>query len=417
MSELFTYTIQDAEAEAVNTGKALFVYISDSVPDQDFEDKYLSDKNLANRISSSTVLLRLQKGTRDFDMFAQLFGEVITPSFFILKGGKKIDVITRDVSASSFTNKMEKLMSTGTITGETELSKETPVVQPVSVDHKKMETDALEEKRKEQMHLRELLKADRKEQMSQAAYEKARIALISALKTEVEEAKVDPSKCLLHIKLFDGTSLEHEFNRIETLADVRAWLDKESGHEVIPNSHGLMSSLAPLLQPPIKAYSFLGAVFGQSATGVVDENKLLDDFGLAPRSTIFLKPIYEDIATSPKTHEAGLVKSMGKSLTKLTNALYSFFDYGMMGNGDVLAVSEEDMMENMPMLPGTHIIPLSPIMSDVEDEESLSEEMNKDDKFQPNRVATPVDTLAKSITRVETVHDKEQGWSNTAREG
>lgn len=190
----------------------------------------------------------------------------------------------------------------------------------------------------EKQRLRLLLELDRKEI---ALREKANrdtlagtgAAAHSLLETLLTAAPAS-SSCLLSIKFFDGTSIRHGFSSLQTLVDVRGWLDTESHVEIIPSTELLPSFASSSCLQPI-SYVFHLPEIPRITYSAQDESRSLQDLGLCPRAALILKPIYDeqgstDTFPQAASRRAAIFAGVGRALSAIGAALFSFFDYGVM---------------------------------------------------------------------------------------
>ncbi|EGV64705.1 hypothetical protein PSN45_005045 [Yamadazyma tenuis] len=135
-------------------------------------------------------------------------------------------------------------------------------------------------------------------------------------------------KCLLSVRLFDGTSLKHEFTGSSTLADVRNWLNTESEVEII-HSEPMPSFAHPDAQTPT-AYSFQNPSIPRITYTKEDESRALAELDLCPRSVLMLKPVFNEAAvTSLYEQNSRLWSACKATAAKFSTVLHSFFNYAV----------------------------------------------------------------------------------------
>ncbi|KAG2733379.1 hypothetical protein G9P44_002904 [Scheffersomyces stipitis] len=185
----------------------------------------------------------------------------------------------------------------------------------------------------ERLRLRVLLQADQKERLSrQREMDEILHGSESTSPQPKSQSPAHPAQhdvCFLSIKLFDGSSLKHEFSSSDTLNTVREWLDKET--EIIPPTDSL-PSFASSSYPQPTNYAFHRPILPRETYTDEQEFQKLVDLGLCPRSALILKPIYDDkYSSSYPTNKTsgGILRGVGGTLARVGSALYSFFDYGV----------------------------------------------------------------------------------------
>lgn len=90
---LFRTDVQSSVQESLTSGKPLFVYLSDET---DVSAKFVSvlSSDITDVISSQFIAVALVKDTLDYNFFKQIFPDIQSPSFYIVKKGQILDIIT-----------------------------------------------------------------------------------------------------------------------------------------------------------------------------------------------------------------------------------------------------------------------------------------------------------------------------------
>lgn len=383
---------QQAVSESLATGKPLLVYVDEPGTDAFYRTRICGE--VASPVTAGMVILRVDLGTPDYSNFQQLFTEIRVPSFNIINQGKVLDVMTADTDPAATQTRLlalargvgsASLLSASTPTngssgstvdsssqlrgpiersprkevkkartGTKDETKEEKVKTNKEAEHvqkePKKETKKMEETRKEKP-----TSNVPKERLNPATQSKPsstpkplRVQELKSGQTRTPLPVVapkprrmlaTPTACVLSIKLFDGSSVRHEFAAEDTLGTVREWLDSQEEFEVIPDSE-----LVPLFASPTHP---TGYVFYRPAVPVVSylrdqEAETLLSLDLCPRLALILKPLY--LQTKPTLGQPGLLRSIGGSIMRVGLALYSFFDYGVDNTLD-----EDDFrLENPP---------------------------------------------------------------------
>ena len=377
----FETLVQNAVRQSVQEQRPLFVFIkhqSDPSLNETFTAKFVTP-NVEEKIVTNFVLLKLTPGTVEFGYFEQLFKNLSAPSFYIVNQGKVEIIVTESTSVHAFEQKIIELskqsqqavgsnasgpsnnsaLPTSEISGtdvnsniNVEGSSEsansnTPQLQPQSYPHENQsqehntlsdhdrsvlrhKQEVAEQRRQqklERQRLRDLLEADRRERQSQMRAEQMN-SPSSILKSTTATPKHDTTHCTLAIKLFDGSTIKHDFESQQTLTDVRTYLDVEV--KVIPSTSN-MPAFATTFQPT--GYSFHRPTLPRVTYTEEQESNTLASLDLAPRSILILKPNYTDLSkandTAPDGEKVGLLKSMYRGIGRFGAALSSFFDYGV----------------------------------------------------------------------------------------
>lgn len=372
----------------------------------------VSSRDIKEFLESEFVLLRLLHGTQEYGFFEEVFGNSIVPSICIVRHQALVDVIHGDVTAEEFARRVHATAALHTETptpiiapssnsaspersngdrpaqdiqatsqpnvlstfrnittsdAEESSPSESPMVSDdleaeskgtirttssheESVRKHKLEIRAKKRQQaEEKLRLRVLLESDRREVALrfQALQNTARVCPVPADVSKGDRGGI-PGVCTLLIKFFDGSSVRRDFQSVQTLDDVRKWLDTESEVEIIPSTELLpLFASSPYLQPV--QYVFHLPELPRITYSSEDESKSLADLGLCPRSALILKPIYEDANPDSVDFEGlrkrpGILSNLRHGLGMIGGALYSFFDYG--ANQDHIHLSSDD--ENDP---------------------------------------------------------------------
>ncbi|CAH2354718.1 hypothetical protein CLIB1423_18S02146 [[Candida] railenensis] len=218
-----------------------------------------------------------------------------------------------------------------------------PATTPASDSKLQQQQQRYKKSKKEQnletQRIRALLEADEKERRAKQREERS---LKEFTQDKIEQAQPVTDKpkektstakvCKLSIKLFDGSSLIHDFLPTQTLSQVRDWLDRETEGGIIPNTTSSMPAFASPSVPQPTHYVFYRPVLPRITYTDDQEFKTLDELELCPRSALILKPIYEDLGFTksyPNAKASGVISNATYLAKRVGNALFSFFDYGV----------------------------------------------------------------------------------------
>lgn len=464
--DMFGTSVQEAVLATIRMNKPMFVYLSkgdDDYPSVEFVTRHLlGDGEIHQQVGrilrAKFVLLKLVDGTVEFGYFKQIFPSVVMPSFYVVRQGQLLGVISGDDSTELLAALVEKTGGVEEEAGqepaitdeqqqqqhqqyqqyqqqqpsvteqpahtEQSAAQPAPNVDSEPVNHVpshdqsvREHTRAVARERKiqadERKRLRDLLRADARERESRKREEERN------QKNEertVNTVHASSSQCVLSIKLFDGSSLRQEFKPTQTLNDVRHWLDTETAEPII--SEPSMASFASAYPQPTH-YVFHHPTIPRTTFTDEQEFTLLQELGLCPRSALILKPIYDDKYSKSypdgKVSSGGLLKSMGSTLGRTVNALYSFFDYGVEDYRNDSHEDHEDSVHDSvqeefnPVLsgidrstPGIERNRSSPMMERNRSTASIP------DCETPNysRLSTPKpNARMQSMSRIQTIHD------------
>ncbi|RCK60865.1 UBX domain-containing protein 7 [Candida viswanathii] len=383
IDHLFSSSVQQAVASTVQLQKPLFVYLTQATTDES-GDEFLSrfiDEEITEVLDKNFVLLKLIESTPDFGYFKQLFKVVKLPSFYIVNLGKVEGVVSSETDKNDFLALVQRLASQRTVASSTPTQSNTPVQDntPVATSthtqtstpgqstpassppppttrtatstsetnrrtsmsehditakkYKEQVEKARREKLEEKKRLRALLEADRREQELRRKEEVA-AARQGSLATGTDTSTIPKSSssasiCFLSIKLFDGSTIKHEFKAEDTLSDVRKWLDSEI--EIIQPASSMPSFATSAYLHPT-GYVFHRPVLPRVTYLEEQESNTLKDLELTPRSALILKPTYDE--TDPHSpnasgERAGFFGSIVSGVGKVGSALFAFFDYGV----------------------------------------------------------------------------------------
>lgn len=213
------------------------------------------------------------------------------------------------------------------ISRRTSLSEHDESARKYKEQVEKMRREKLEEKKR----LRALLEADRRER---ALRMKEEVLATGSSHPNAEFKESSPAttkssfsstlSCFLSIKLFDGSTMKHEFKAEDTLSDVRKWLDSEV--EIIRPASSMPSFATSAYLHPT-GYVFHRPVLPRVTYLEEQESVSLKDLELTPRSALILKPIYDEAdANTPNAsgERTGFFRSIVSGVGKVGSALYSF---------------------------------------------------------------------------------------------
>lgn len=364
LDRVFGSSVQEAVQSSLESNKPLFILLSkeDDVS-KAFIKKFLFkeenvDEGVLQVIKDRYICLKLVDQTNEMGYFREIFKKVILPSFYIVQRGQLLHMITEAMTQEEFHNKLN-YNPTGTLAvpatvGSSSLNRLTRTSRTLSEDGNtpkkqrlvsaspplgdrsadtKLKNKVLRKNMEaETERIRALLKSDQKERDSL----KKERSLQKEAKLDTEEKPKQQRNsdiCLLSIRLFNGKALKQDFKSTQTLNDVRSWLDTETNEEIITNTSSMPSFAHSLIPQPTR-YAFHRPSLPRITYSDEQEFKTLVDLELCPRSVLILKPIYDEKGFSNsypdgKTANQSIFSSMGSALSKVGNALYSFFDYGV----------------------------------------------------------------------------------------
>lgn len=381
LETLFRTTVQTSVQESMQTGKPLFVYLSDeSEQSTTFVNRLLPhESDLVQKVETCFIAVKLIENTVDYGFFQQIFTDISTPSFYIVSQGQILDIIHKDTTEEEFKQKMAKYKAKETPAVSTDMSTNSNIsrdptnqsvtsevstnstnisrpptnqsvtpepskpiantkierpAQEQSVKRHQAEVKALnKQKQQEKDRLRALINADKKERLSQQ-----KALEIKEPVPEKPQLSTSFKTCSLAIKLFDGSSIIHDFDALQTLNDVRSWLDTET--EIIPDTSSL-PSFASHTGPT--HYVFHRPTIPRATFTDEQEFIKLAELDLCPRSALILKPIFTDVVSAYPKEKGSVFKSIYGATSTVASALYSFFDYGV----DQMHEVEADANENI----------------------------------------------------------------------
>lgn len=454
MDSVFHSSVQEAVQLTVQNNKPLFVYLAllDNNTNDSFLNKFIKEQTVAH-LQEHSVPLKLVQGSVEFGYFEQLFQNLVVPSFYVVLQGKLKAVITGDFSKDDFDKCINQFPTrqSGSINTPTPAStalsnvptasssqmlpsayattgRDPTPLTPVSTTssgqapssshattadnheqsvlrHRRLVAQQRKEKLAEKQRIRELMEADKRERQSRERAEKERIDG-KELESQTGPKKVCHTNCLLAIKLFDGSTIKHDFKPEDTLITVRIFLDEEV--KVIPSTSN-MPSFASTTYPT--GYSFHRPTLPRVTYSEEQESQSLADLDLTPRSILILKPTYDQTNSSnnaPGNEKVGILRNVYNFVAGIGRALYSFFDYGVDDvqrqvntEQPIAPRQEEEVIElHQPIAPG--------ILS-VGDRGLSSSLMNIERDERDVISATPVESRASSprptLSRVQTIHD------------
>lgn len=380
IDDLFGTSVQTAVQTSLSENKPLLAFLTnerESSTEFVFKFLYKDDElnsRLVAKLKDAFVPIKLIEGTTEFGFFQQIFKELIIPSFYIVTAGKLVNIIKYDTdieeweetisgadsrkrsvaseqtpTSSTLTrhiNHSETTASASTL-ASTPLSEpsETSVTSPISssslIQHQNHLRSYNRAKNLETQRIRALLAADQKERDSKRKdaenlkhfLKDSSIPEPSTTAATTNTSSPSPNSvpiCKLSIKLFDGTSLKHDFLESQTLTDVRQWLDEETEYSIIPNASSMPSFATPSDPIPTR-YVFYRPVLPRITFTDEQETFSLKSLQLSPRSALILKPIFESPVNNASNPGAtsGVLSNVGGVIKKVGSALFSFFDYGM----------------------------------------------------------------------------------------
>ena len=301
----------------------------------------------ASTVRDLFVCVELVKGTPDFDHFEDSFQPLKTPSVVVLKNNAVLAEFPLTVAKSVFRDRIETIIAgdiqnTNTtklpIKIETQTSEMSPIISSVdeSQERKRSVFNNLREDAEfldETNRIRQLIKYDQMERISQKESSPTDFVSLHGQANEKDvlnttgvsmSLSCSSNLCKLQIKLFDGTTLRHDFKASDSLRDVRVWLDQETDNEIIRDPAEYMPSFVEPAHPEPTGYAFYSYRIGTVAVDDIVEAATLDELNLTPRSVLILQPIYAEVQEKTRRGFMGSILNLS---AKLGNAVYSFFDY------------------------------------------------------------------------------------------
>lgn len=277
------------------------------------------------------VCVLLKEETKDFVYFKQIIPQVRVPSIWIVKAGAVLESIDL-LSAESISQRLGKLFGNQV---SDQMSEDTSTEATEDVLGIQEEED--NNKSSEENH-------------SECIGKESHIFTKSPFVSEFETSKSkshqtlisaghhdDDVTCTLSLRLLDGSSIKHQFKSSDTLDDVRLWLDTESGVEII-SSDSMPSFAMPDALHPTR-YAFQSPEIPRITFDDNQEFVSLKQLNLVPRSVLILKPVFDESAMA-YSDKKGYILSLASSFGKLSNAVYSFFDY--FNDEDNISLNETD---------------------------------------------------------------------------
>lgn len=454
IESIFHSSVREAVQLTVQNNKPLFVFLAlpDSITNESFLNKFVT-KDAVSLLQNSTVPLKLIQGSVEFGYFEQLFQNLIVPSFYVVLQGKLKAVITNDFAREDFDKCIAELLSlngdsttsiafasaTSLNQAASSSSHNPPTARPTEEEnsptllpnaaplntqtsqtssltvlddheqsvmrHRKIVAQQRKEKMAEKQRIRDLLEADKRERQSKEKAEKERVD--DARRPSQSLAKKnDHTNCLLAIKLFDGSTIKHDFKLDDTLITVRTYLDEEV--KIIPSTSS-MPSFASTTYPT--GYSFHRPTLPRITYSEEQESQSLLELDLTPRSILILKPTYNQTNSSnaaPGNEKVGILQSVYNFVAGIGRALYSFFDYGVddvqrqVSLDQPLAPRQEEEVIDLHQ-------PIAAGILSVGDRGLSSSLLNIERDERDVLIATPVESRASSprpaLSRVQTIHD------------
>lgn len=322
MESLFVRSVEAAVNEALKDEKVLLVYNKSAEEHND--DAWLSEWFHWQELDSVRVFgvwLKLVDGSAEFEMFQQLFGKVVTPSFYLIKDSQIKALYTKETETSSiWPNLVETLKgrnenddkevnqsqdecqrsnTTGNNESEMPLESEhegtnenTTENSNSSISHSIRKTEreivmetALNMQRKELMRQKRLdeeerqriirlVRADKAEREAKEKSKLNDVSLDDPLEIHdniKDKSRLQTEMCTLLIRLTNGDTISEKFNSQSNLTDVRNWVD---AHRT----------------DPYVAYAFHKNI-PRTTIDDTEESKSLKELDLVPRSVLILKPL------------------------------------------------------------------------------------------------------------------------------
>lgn len=353
--------VQPAVHESLKTGKPLFVFLSEEGEQSTtFVDRLLPlEGDILDKVEACFIAVKLIENTVDYGFFQQIFPDISTPSFYIVSQGQVLDIIQKDTSLEEFKTRMAKYTPQGqgqlqanqqsnvstninnssrntlensnssnrdllrkSTDSEPQLKRQQGSSHEENVRKRQAEVKALKkQQQQEKDRLRALINADKKERLSQQK------ELEKIVDQEVKPKPIPANSfknCSLAIKLFDGSSIVHDFSADQTLNDVRSWLETQI--EIIPDVSSL-PSFASHTGP--NHYVFHRPTIPRATFTNEQEFIKLSELDLCPRSALILKPIFTEVTSAYPKEKGSIFKSIYEGASRFIGALYSFFDYGV----------------------------------------------------------------------------------------
>lgn len=383
---LFHTAVQPAVQASLSENKPMFIYLL-NLNDNDqllkiyFQENGCLRDSLVSKISNNFICLKLIENSVDYGYLEQIFPNLQTQSFYIVKKGALLDVITSNQNVEEFTNRIDDILSKinpsqeEIIPSQEENIPTHPVESPMPIQNQISEISSINDSHhytneesnnntndvsvspphipsnlneesvrryKEQIavtrqaqdaerkRIRSLLELDKRERDSQL---QSRNMKKSKSTSNSPKPFHNYDSCSLVIRLFDGKSLKGDFKSSQNLNDVRNWLDSETNNSIISNLNSSMPSFATSSNPQPTHYVFHRPGIPRVTYTDSQEFQRLSDLDLCPRSALILKPIYDDKGYTNSypngKNSTSLLKSVSGAIGKFGNALYSFFDYGV----------------------------------------------------------------------------------------
>ncbi|GMM34051.1 Ubx7 protein [Saccharomycopsis crataegensis] len=319
---LFIMSVSEAVSASVSTNKPLVVFVTDNSEESNKWGEELlleSGDDTVHLLKQKTIILKLVKPSQDYDFFSQIFPNPPLSSIYFVMTGQLLDVVTGEISSSDFKQKLndvlakvEKVQSAPQQSSVSSNTNEGMSTNPASAEIKKTEKCKSSKKpaknpespkkynsikqqiaeesshryKEEQMRKKKLekeekerilklVRADREERRHDNELRRKEKEGLqpehesSSLKTIHHDGHNHP-KCVLSIRLLDGSRINHEFDSKQTLSDVRNWVDRNRSDGDQP-------------------YVFYEAVIKREY-GITEEISKLSDLDLPPRSVLTLKP-------------------------------------------------------------------------------------------------------------------------------
>ncbi|CAI4056127.1 Ubx7p SKDI_02G3810 [Saccharomyces kudriavzevii IFO 1802] len=293
LEALFRDSVGEAVNDSIKQGVVMAVYTT-AQDDQWLQSWFKEDDVALDVLAEHSIWLKLVKGSEQFQLFEQVFPNVVVPSIYLIRAGN-IELIIQGKDDRHWEKLLACLGIENKKIGET-LSKETKsdLAKEVSSSkdirkkknaRERIAETTLEIQRREQLKQRKLAEEERERIIRLVRADRAeRKALDETHHRTLDDdkpldvhdnikdvQKLHSSKCMLQIRMTDGRTLKHEFNSSETLNDVRRWVDENRTDGDCP-------------------YSFHRSIPRMTFKDS-HELKTLETLELTPRSALLLKPL------------------------------------------------------------------------------------------------------------------------------
>lgn len=412
----FGSLVQQAVQESVLRQLPLLVALSrEDTESESFVKNYLTTNARLETLESKFVALKLVENTEQAGQFAAIFPNLTYPSIYIISNGQLKLIVTMQITPDEFVNQLNGVCGNAELPKEeqekgkataapkataADVSEQNNTAGPLSVQRKLIATSP--EHAKETERIRALIEADKRERKYISVPRGPTNDSASPKSTLL------PGKCLLSIKLLDGTTVRQEFAVSETLNDVRHWLDNESGLVVLPDTSTVPSFAATSQHPT--TYNFYSPAIPRITYSDTQEFSSLAELKLVPRSALILRPLFINVHGSYAHRESApgsMWRDSGRAIKRLGHALFSFFDYGIddaLESLDDDAVSAGGHGSDMETSAYEDMHPPSQIGLEKREVPNLDSDATlSNERVILSRSLTPKLSSAPSMSRVQTV--------------